>query len=117
MDTVTVDKADLLAKVEENRAKHIEENVLAMVKWRELLAERLVLEWYHATQHDDVDLNFSKLPKPMAFTEDYDTAIAMLRWEQGEQVELDEHTFKNLVLNQWSWGGKFAASNTAYLVT
>lgn len=54
------------------------------------------------------------LPIPVDQTKDYDRAIQMLEMEVRDEVELDEYTFKELVMDDWSWKPQSLATNSIY---
>lgn len=113
MHDITVSKDDLLEQVQRNRADHEAEYEAAVPVYRQRLAE-----WYRA-QADKIEAGEEpetrpNLPKPKSHMVDYDQAIAMLQWEQGDTVEIDQHTFANLVLNDWPWRDEFVGTSILY---
>lgn len=54
------------------------------------------------------------IPKPESHVDDYETAIKMLKMHQGETLCVDETTFRNFVLDQWSWSARWKMSNSGY---
>jgi hypothetical protein len=110
--TVTVDKAKLIETVEKNKefhAKEYEETWAEYVK-----AIRKALDVVAEQARDNVvnlaELN--SLPKPRSYVDDYEEALEILRWEVGEQVELDRDEFKNYVLDDWNWKAGFETSKS-----
>lgn len=115
MNTVTVNKADLIEKVTKNREEHRQMFLDAQVRYRARVIEELDARLMEARRPGGtINLGFA-MPEPVDYTREYDTALSMLEWEVGDQVELDQSTFAELVLNQWSWARHFAASTVAYL--
>jgi len=52
---------------------------------------------------------------PEEHTADFDRAIEALEWHTGDEIELEEHQFEELVRNQWGWHRAFMANTTSYL--
>ena len=112
MRTITVDKAKLAKTLEKNRSNH-----------RKLFEEALTNYKKHAIKTFELNIREIKsggevrhhltLPVPQDHTEDYDRAIGMLEWHQGEEIELDEQQFAEFVQDDWHWqqGALATASN------
>jgi hypothetical protein len=56
----------------------------------------------------------SSLPEPEDHTADYDRTIQMLEWAVSDTVEIDEQAFTELVLDEWSWSGRWRDSTHSY---
>ena len=110
---IKVEKARLLATLKENREAHREEFLAAQEKFRERVIEALDQRLAEAKKGSKVDL-YIRLPEPEDYTYKYDAAIAALDWMIGDEVTLDDHEFKQLVLNQWEWAAAFAGNTQAY---
>lgn len=116
MNDITVSKADLIAKIKANRDTHRQQFLDAQVVYRSRVIEELDARLLEARRPGGrIDLGFH-LPEPVDYTSEYDQALAMLDWEVGDQVTLDQDVFRQLVLNQWHWARQFAASTQSYLV-
>lgn len=113
MDTITVDKEQLLTTMRENRERHREIFIKAQEGYREQAIKKLDRRLAAARQ-GRVDLTFS-LPAPQDFTEEYDTAIGMLEWEQEGTVELTQRDFERYVLDKWDWARQFVGSTSMYV--
>jgi len=115
MNTITVNKASLIKTVRENRKVHRKQFLEAQVKYRERVIEELDARLLEARRPGGIiNLGFH-LPEPEDYTHTYDTALAMLKWEVGDEVQLDEQTFEQLVLNKWRWSSIFAATTLSYV--
>jgi hypothetical protein len=114
METITVNKAALIETLQRNRSEHrsIFEQAQQVYrqKWIDILDQRLE----DAKNGERINRVFY-LPEPEDHTSDFDTALDMLAWEVGDTVDLDEHTFRRLVRNEWAWRASFAANTAAYL--
>lgn len=112
----TVRKAELLEILRQNRRAHrgIFEKAVAEYTKR-------LIEW-HRQQERSLLAGKSaersvRLPQPEDHTDEYDTMIKMMEMEVGSEVTLDFRLFQNLVMDQWSWSGSFAANSTSYTIT
>ena len=116
MNTIKVNKADLIEKITANRDEHIGIVEAAQVKYRERVIEELDKRLEDARRGRKIDVRIT-LPVPENYTREYDNALAALEWEVDDEVELEQDDFNRLVLNQWSWVRQFAANTQSYLVT
>lgn len=112
MDSVHVNKADLLAKVKVNRAAHHDLFVKAQAGFRQRAIEELN-DMLAAAGKGEVRL-FVGLTAPQDHTVDYDRAIEMLEMSISEVVEIDQQTFAQLVRNEWAWFQQATATNALY---
>jgi hypothetical protein len=116
MELITVNKADLIETLRNNRDKHREMFLTAQEKYRETMIDELDRALRVARAHGKIKRAFT-MPVPEDHTEDFDTVISMLEWDQGETVELSHRDFLMYVENNWGWQASFAANTESYLVT
>lgn len=116
MRSITVFKRELIATLSENKAKHAAEYEAAMIGWREKVLQALVEADRLFRVDDDISgLNVGyTLPAPTNYTEEYDRALEMLRWETADQIQLSEEDFRHLVQNEWAWSRSFNNLSAAY---
>ena len=114
MESITVNKEQLLTTITANRATHRDQFLTAQKRYREVVIEELDKRLEAARKGGPINLGFS-LPEPRDYTDSYDTAIEMLQWELEDTVVLDEESFRRYVLNKWSWAQQFAGSTQVYL--
>jgi hypothetical protein len=114
MDRIKVRKAELLTKMEANRAAHRATFEDALYGYRKEVIEQLEKMLTEARTGRRVR-RVIDLIEPMDQTKDYDRVIAMLQMSTDEVIELDEQNFACYVLDDWHWKGQFAASTTSYL--
>lgn len=113
MSAITVEKAQLLTKLMENREKHQQ-------------AHREALEGYRIQQREELEAKlldlsggrvigqYLKHTPPEDHTKDYDEAIDMLQWATGDEVELNHGQFRAFVRDDWGWKQDWEASNSGY---
>jgi len=114
MDTITVRKEDLLDTIRRNRDEHRDIFQRAQEAYREKWIEELDVRLREAQRGYVIRRHFS-LPEPEDHTRDFDTAIQMLEWETGDEVELDRRDFQRYVQNQWEWAQSFGANTRSYV--
>jgi hypothetical protein len=109
-------RVDLIKRLEANQAKHREAFAAADTAYR-----ARVIEW-HAQQAARVKtggevVRSMSLPVPEDHSDDYAAMIAMLNWAVGPTVDMDEQTFRQLVLDEWVWTDRFRVTSSAYAVS
>jgi hypothetical protein len=114
MQTITVDKKTLIETITKNREEHREMFLKAQEKYREKVVQLLAARLEQARQGKKIDL-FIRLPEPVDYTSSYDTALNMLQWEVGDQVELAQEDFERYVENNWEWRAHWTANTESYL--
>ena len=113
MDTITVDKEDLLATLRDNRQQHREIFERAQVVYREKVIEELDRALDDAKNGRKI-IRHIALPEPEDHTKDFDTAIQMLEWDTAETVTLDRRDFARFVQNRWEWDQTFRQNTVGY---
>ena len=116
MREVTVDKAQLIGKVQNNRDDHrkiFEEAVEGYKKE----GVRLLEEHIERIKKGKLERVYVSLPEPEDHTSDYDRVLKMLEMHTGHEVTIDEDSFASYVMDDWSWKRQFLQTNSAYSVT
>ena len=114
MQEITVDKADLIAKIQANRDEHRSMFLKSQERYREAMIAELDRALEEARDGQKIRRAFT-LPVPEDHTDDFNTALEMLDWEQEDSVELDQRDFARFVQNRWEWQASFAANTQSYL--
>ena len=99
MQTIKVDKQELIKKLQKNRKKHRAMFLRAQEVYREKMITELDRALDEAKNGGLIRRSFS-LPVPEDHTEDFDTVIQMLEWDQGKRVELSQSEFRTYVENE-----------------
>lgn len=113
MDTIKVDKQELIKTLTKNRKKHRKIFLEAQETYRRRMIEELDRALDEAKNGGVIRRSFS-LPVPEDHTQDFDTVIQMLTWDKGKTVELGSHEFRTYVENEWGWQQSFTANTKAY---
>jgi len=114
MELITVVKADLLDTLRSNRDEHRSMFLKAQERYREEMIVELDRALQEARDGKGIKRAFL-LPVPEDHTDDFDTAIEMLEWDQNDTVELSQRDFLTYVKNSWGWQASFAANTQSYL--
>jgi hypothetical protein len=115
--SIKVNKADLIAKIIEERAKHkdiYDEAVIAYTEQFVANAKKFAEDAVARAATGKGFVQMQWLPVPEEHTDDFDRAIEMLQWEVEDEVTLDETDFTQLVQNKWHWARAFATSTMSY---
>jgi len=117
----TIKKDALLKALKENLKLHDELHGEAVEKFWERVAadfEAKVTEARGLITNQQLDrgrvsigISFSK---PENHAKDYQAVIKMIEMEVEDVIELDEHEFRQYVLNDWNWKDEFLTSNAMY---
>lgn len=113
MNEVKVGRIELVAKLEDNRAKHREIFLDAQEGYR----EQAIIELDSMLAEAKAGKKIRRavlLTEPMDQTSDYDRAIAMLKMSVDEHISLSESDFACYVMDEWSWKRQFHMSNVGY---
>lgn len=116
MYSITVDKPKLVKTLTKNRKKHLKLFEEAQKVYRAQMIEELDRALKDAKNGKKIRRSFT-LPVPENHVEDFDTALQMLEWEKGEEIELSHSDFLQYVENKWGWQQSFHANTETYLAT
>jgi hypothetical protein len=114
MNTVKVKKDRLLTKLKENRETHRANFIKAQTGYRQEVIEQLDKALQDARDGKKITTAF-RLPTPSDHTSEYDTAIEMLDWTIGDEIELSQIAFRNYIFDDWDWSQNWMVSNSSYL--
>lgn len=128
----TINRAELINYIEDNRKKHEKEYKDAMIEYRTAVTEKLkdnveglkallTGECNDATKAMVLNQNiWSDIEAPEHHAEDFERALQMLRLNPNDVIELSFEQFDQYVNNKWRWQARFgraATSNRAYLMS
>lgn len=123
MRETRVKTADLLAKVRENREKHVKEFHEAVEGYRELaLAEvdraiaelRGQIEGLKKGEYMPLATIYFNLPAPVNHAADYDRVITSLSMCVDEIITIQEHEVAKYVMDDWDWRGQWEETKATY---
>lgn len=114
MESVNIDRAELLKILKANRENHRKIFEEALEGYREEVVKELDSMLEDAKKGKKIRRALS-LVEPMDQTKDYDRVIKMLDMSKDNIIEISETDFACYVLDDWRWKDQFTASNTRYL--
>lgn len=112
MKDVTVDKNVLLATLQNNRKQHADEFKKIMESYMETLTVKFEEGYDLLSKGEIPDLDMPSIPE--SHTSDYDRAIKMVEMEVNDHFILEDHDFRQLVMDEWSWKHIFEMTKSAY---
>ena len=116
MQSVKIDRIQLSAIVRENLTKHVAEYNEAVVDYKagvvKLAKENLKLA--NSGELDKIARIKAAPQAPVSYEDNYNRAIRMLELSVDSVIELEEHDFNQLVLDEWAWKRQFTAMSASY---
>lgn len=112
MDSVKINKDELLKIVQENKEKHIKEYKEA-VKDFQMAVTKVCNENIELVNAGKIDIKNMPV-KPNSYEANYNRAIRMLELTVDTVIELGTYEFNQLVLDEWEWKQAFSTSNSTY---
>jgi len=115
LDSIHMNKIDLLDIVRENRKNHVDKYNEAITSWQIHYQEVLdQLGKRVREQRVYIPLQSINLPKPVSYEECYDEVIKMLELSIDKEVDLCDDEFRKLVMDKWNWRNTFDVTNSTY---
>lgn len=91
-------KVDLIAKIKENKEKHIKDYQEAVIAYKKEALKQLALLTFQV-ERGSLDAKLD-LTTPVDNTKHYDDTIQMFEWEVADEVSLTQSEFANYVQDQ-----------------
>lgn len=110
--TIKVVKADLIAKIKENKVNHTKAYKKAVVAYKKE-ALRQLSEATKKVRGGSLSATLN-LVTPIDNTDNYDKIIDMFKWEVDDIVELEQSEFTEYVQDTTSFARQALMSNTMY---
>ena len=114
MQTITLNKTQLLPIVIENKQKHDNIYNAAVSGYWQKTEEILTDKLEKAKKQEQID-NYLGITFPVSHSDDYDRVIRMLELSVENKIVLNSNEFDSYVRNQWGWRSSFLATNSIYL--
>jgi hypothetical protein len=116
MNSVKMNRLELLQIVKDNATKHVADYdesvedykvaVLKLAKANLKLANTGELDQFMKIKNQPA--------RPTNYADNYARAIRMLELSVEEIIEVEDHTFNQLVLDEWNWKQQFTAQSSLY---
>ena len=114
MRIVRIPKQQLVEVITKNRNAHIDEYVKASIGYRDYMIVELNLAINRLKTGENIELRFDYDKPPQDHTADYDAALKMMEMSVDEVIEVAEHEFRQLVLDDWEWQKTWKIMNLKY---
>jgi hypothetical protein len=114
MKEVNVDVKKILEIVKDNKDKHNIIYQAALEGYWKKAGKLLRQKLRDISKHKHIEV-FLDLPFPENHEKDYDRIIKMLELSTDSIVTLDQNSFSQIVLNDWSWKESFKFTNSGYI--
>jgi len=116
MNSVKLDRVNLLEIVRTNMTAHVEQFKESVEDYK-ALALKIATDNLKLAKTGELDkiAQIKSLPsKPVSYEDSYKRAVRMLELSVEDIIEVEEDVFNQLVLDEWSWKRGFVAAGTAY---
>lgn len=110
---ITVQKAELIEILVDNRAQHRAAFESAVKAWQERAHDE-INQMARRVGKGEVFALWIQIPTPEEHTADYTRAIEMFNMHQGATIELSEEAFSRLVNDEWGWREQWLANTASY---
>lgn len=102
---IPMNKDTLLAKLQNTLEEHQKAVAKATQAWKDAATDFSVDLVDRIANGDYSNMSFD-LPRPMDNSKDIERAIAMVKYSVEDIITLDESTFNQWVLGEWSFRGR-----------
>lgn len=116
MNSVKMNRKELLKIVKENQKTHIAAYEESVTDYKAAVL-KLSTENLKLAKSGDLEkiAKIRNLPhKPVSYEDNYTRAIRMLELSVEDTIDVEEHIFNQLVLDEWGWKQQFIAAATSY---
>ena len=115
MNSVKMNRLDLLKIVKENATKHVADYDEAVIDYKVGVLKVAKANLKIANTGELEKFVFNKMPPaPVNYADNYSRAIRMLELSVEDTIDVEEHIFNQLVLDEWGWKQQFVAQSALY---
>jgi hypothetical protein len=115
MNSVKMNRKELLKIVKDNAKKHVTEYVESVEDYKVAVLKVAQENLKKAKTADTKQFKFRAMPTaPQSYEDNYNRAIRMLELSVEDIIEVEEHVFNQLVLDEWGWKQNFVAQSALY---
>lgn len=111
--TITVKKADLIAKIKTNKITHEKAYAKAVVAYKKE-ALRQLIELTKKAKEGDLAIKLN-LTTPINNIESYDKIVSMFEWDVNTEVDLTQQEFNEYIQDETEASRHATMSNQMYL--
>lgn len=115
MHNVKMNRLELLKIVKANAKKHVTDYDEAVIDYKAAVIKVAKANLKIANTGELEKLVFQKMPTtPVNYADNYTRAIRMLELSVEDTIDVEEHIFNQLVLDEWGWKQAFTAQAAFY---
>lgn len=115
MNSVKMNRLELLKIVKENATKHVADYDEAVIDYMAAVIKVAKANLKIANTGEMSKFTFQKMPTtPLNYADNYTRAIRMLELSVEDTIDVEEHVFNQLVLDEWGWKQQFVAQSALY---
>ena len=115
MNSVKMNRKELLKIVKDNQKKHVVEFANSVEDYKVAVLKIATANLKLAKTADLAQFKFKAIPSaPVSYEDNYTRAIRMLELSVEDVIEIEEHIFNQLVLDEWGWKQQFTAMSAMY---
>lgn len=115
MNSVKMNRKELLKIVKDNQKKHVAEYAESVEDYKAAVLKITQANVKAAKTGDLAQFKFKAIPSaPTNYEDNYTRAIRMLELSVEDVIDVEEHIFNQLVLDEWGWKQNFTAMAATY---
>ena len=116
MNSVKMNRKELLKIVKDNQKKHVAQYEESVADYKVAVVKLAKANLKLANTGDLAEIRKMKnrIDAPQSYEDNYTRAIRMLELSVEDVIEIEEHIFNQLVLDEWGWKQQFTAMSAMY---
>ena len=116
MNSVKMNRLELLAIVKQNATKHVADYDEAVEDYKLAVAKiaKANLKLANTAELEQIRKMKTIPQSPANYADNYSRAIRMLELSIEDTIDVEEHIFNQLVLDEWGWKQQFVAQSAMY---
>ncbi len=116
MNSVKMNRKELLKIVKDNQKKHVAQYEESVADYKLAVVKLAKANLKLANTGDLAEIRKMKnrIDAPQSYEDNYTRAIRMLELSVEDVIEIEEHIFNQLVLDEWGWKQQFTAMSAMY---
>jgi len=116
MNSVKMNRLELLQIVKQNATKHVADYDEAVEDYKVAVAKiaKANLKLANTAELEQIRKMKPVPQSPANYADNYTRAIRMLELSVEDTIDVEEHIFNQLVLDEWGWKQQFVAQSAMY---
>ena len=116
MNSVKMNRKELLKIVKDNQKKHVAEYEESVVDYKAAVIKlaKANVKLANSGELSEIRKMKNTPQAPSSYEDNYSRAIRMLELSVEDIIDVEEHIFNQLVLDEWGWKQNFTAQSALY---